>query len=197
VTGFSAIDLLEMCHGQLEALGRSAARLREAGLEAVAECPVDRFGSLDAVLAAIRALSAGGLGVPRLTIDHAPADRRLELIERAAAIRDATGFIQAFAPLPRRDSADQPSTGYDDVRTVAVARLVARDIPSIQVDWPLYGPKLAQVALLYGANDVDGIAAIEPPGMGPRRSPAEDIRRQIRAAMGVPVERNGRYEHLS
>jgi 2-iminoacetate synthase ThiH len=60
----------------------------------------------------------------------------------------------------------------------------------------LYGPKLAQVALLYGANDVDGIAAADTAQLGPRRSPVEEIRRQIRAASGVPVERNGRYERI-
>ncbi len=83
------------------------------------------------------------------------------------------------------------------MRTVAVARLVCSTIPYIQVDWPLYGPKLAQVALMYGANDVDGVAATDAAGLGARRSPIEDIRRQIRAAAGEPVERNGRYEPTS
>ena len=105
--------------------------------------------------------------------------------------------IRAFAPLPRHDPADQPATGYDDVRTVAAARLVCPSIPFIQVDWPLYGPKLAQVALMYGANDVDGVAAVDTLNLGTRRSPLEDIRRQILAAAGEPVERSGRYERLS
>jgi 2-iminoacetate synthase ThiH len=43
---------------------------------------------------------------------------------------------------------------------MALARLMCRSIPFIQVDWPLYGPKLAQVAIAYGANDIDGIAAL-------------------------------------
>jgi aminodeoxyfutalosine synthase len=123
-------------------------------------------------------------------------DRRVEIAARAAAVQGATGAVSAFAPLPRQDAPDQPSTGYDDVRTVAIARLMCPAIRHIQVDWPLYGPKLAQVALLYGANDIDGIAPADTAGLGARRSPLEDIRRQIRAAAGEPAERNGRYERL-
>ena len=85
-------------------------------------------------------------------------------------------------------------TRYDDVRAIAVARLVCRAIPSIQVDWSLYGPKLAQVAIAYGADDLDAVPALDAVGLGPRRSPAEDVRRQIAAAFAEPAERNGRYE---
>jgi aminodeoxyfutalosine synthase len=95
--------------------------------------------------------------------------------------------------LPRFDPVDTPSTGYDDVKTIALARLRCPASLLIQVDWPLYGPKLAQVALAYGAGDVDGVAAVDRSNLGPRRSPAEDIARQIRAAGGTPVERDGRF----
>ena len=81
------------------------------------------------------------------------------------------GWEKEFAPLPREDVPEQPSTGYDDVRTVAVARLVCSGIASIQVDWPLYGPKLAQVAIAFGADDIDGVAAIDALNLGPRRAP--------------------------
>ena len=54
----------------------------------------------------------------------------------------------------------------------------AANIESIQVDWPLYGPKLAQVALTVGADDVDGVAAVDPGVLGTRRSPIEEIQRQ-------------------
>ena len=71
------------------------------------------------------------------------------------------GGFRAFAPLPRQLSVATPTTGYDDVKAVALARLLLRDVPSIQVDWPLYGPKLAQVGLIVGADDVDGVAAAD------------------------------------
>ena len=61
---------------------------------------------------------------------------------------------------------------------MALARLVVDNVPSIQVDWSLYGPKLAQVALTVGADDVDGV------------SPEDDMTRgpPARAARGDPPE---------
>jgi aminodeoxyfutalosine synthase len=197
LTGFSVADLLACAGGRLDGLSAAARALRAAGLEALAEFPVDVFSTAEDAVGAARAIQGGGLGVWRLTIDRAPFESRLMLIERARAIHDATGDVRAFAPLPRHDGPDQPSTGYDDVRTVAAARLMCPSIGHIQVDWPLYGPKLAQVAVLYGANDIDGVAAIDSTDLGPRRSPLEEIRRQIRDASATAVERNGRYERLS
>ena len=54
------------------------------------------------------------------------------------------------------------------MKLIALARLVADNIPSIRVDWPLYGPKLAQVALTIGADDVDGVAAVDAGMLGTR-----------------------------
>jgi 2-iminoacetate synthase ThiH len=68
------------------------------------------------------------------------------------------------------------------------------NIPSIQVDWSLYGPKLAQVALTFGADDVDAVSPDDDLGEGPRRAPLEEIRRNIRAAGFEPEERDGRFE---
>jgi len=73
---------------------------------------------------------------------------------------------------------------------------VVDNVPSIQVDWSLYGPKLAQVALTVGANDVDAVSAEDETSEGRRRAPLEEIRRNIRAAAQEPVERNGRFEVL-
>jgi aminodeoxyfutalosine synthase len=82
------------------------------------------------------------------------------------------------------------------VKRVALARLTIQNIPSIQVDWGLYGPKLAQVALTVGADDVDGVSPEDDTGQGRRRSPLEEIRSNILAAGQAPVERNGRFETL-
>ena len=85
-------------------------------------------------------------------------------------------------------------TGYDDVRHVALARIIVHNVPSIQVDWSRYGPKLAQVALTVGADDVDAVSAQGETTEGRRRAPLEEIRRNIRAAGQEPVERNGRFD---
>jgi hypothetical protein len=194
LTGLSLTDLLDLCGGDGATMREAAHALRSAGLESVAEVPLDRFESTAEAISTVQAIVDAGLHAWRWTIDQAGADVRLDLLMRAADMQAATHAARAFAPLPRRDSPDQPSTGYDDVRTVTVAKLVCVAIPFIQVDWPSYGPKLAQVAIAFGANDIDGIAPVDPPDLGPRRTPVEDISRQIRAASGTPAERNGRYE---
>jgi hypothetical protein len=193
VTALSLPDLWERAGQSAAGLAAAAARLHGEGLTGIAEAPVDGLPAAD-LEKAVRAAREGGLEVRRLTVARASGRNRLECIERAADLQRRLGSFSAFAPLPRQDSTTEPSTGYDDVRTIATARLMCPAIPAIQVDWPLYGPKLAQVALLYGANDIDGVAAIDDLTLGPRRAPREDVSRQIRAAVAVPVERDGRYE---
>lgn len=194
LTGFSVADLLVLAGSDHLALADLCRALREAGLGAVAEAPLDLLGDSDNAVEVVRAVLHGGLGVFRATVARAPINGRLDLIERAVAVQRQTNALRAFAPLPRLDPDDAPATGYDDVRTIAAARLMCRSIKVIQVDWPLYGPKLAQVAIAYGANDIDGVAAVDELNLGHRRSPREEIERQIRAAAAVPAERDGRYE---
>jgi 2-iminoacetate synthase ThiH len=64
------------------------------------------------------------------------------------------------------------------------------------VDWSRYGPKLAQVALTVGADDVDAVSPEDETTEGRRRAPLEEIRRNIRAAGQEPVERTGRFDPL-
>jgi hypothetical protein len=188
VTGFSLADLIT-----LESSAPAMRTLAEAGLWGVAEAPVDMLEDLGS--AVVRARESG-LRVLRLTVQMA-SDDPLPLVERARHLQATVGGFRALAPLPRTVSVATPTTGYDDVKVVAAARLGAANIPSIQVDWANYGPKLAQVALTMGADDVDGVAATEPGVLGARRSALEEIRNNIRAAGLDGVERDGRFEPLS
>ena len=116
------------------------------------------------------------------------------LAARGGAAAGVRPSIQALNPLPTVLRAFRPTTGYEDVRSVAVARLAAPNIPDIQVDWTRYGPKLAQVALTFGADDVWGISGVRrrarrtAPRATSRRSAATSRRRG-----STPVERDGRY----
>ena len=189
LTGFSLAELRDIA-GSTPALGSLCSRLRDAGLKAVGEVPVDL---LDDAAAAVRAARGAGLDVLRLTVHAAAEDSRCSMVDRARALQDEAGGFAAFAPLPRTFSVSEPTTGYDDVKQVALARLLVGNIPSIQVDWPLYGPKLAQVALTFGADDICGVSASDEAPEGRRRAPLEEIRRNIEAAGFEPVERDGRF----
>ena len=189
VAAYSLADLLELAEGSPASLAGVLRALASAGLEAIAEAPLDLLPDPAAV---IRAAHGASLRVPRLTVHRASEEGPLDLLSRARTLQAAVGGIRAFAPLARVSSVAQPSTGYDDVRLIAAARLVVDNIDSIQVDWPLYGPKLAQFALTVGADDVDGVSPLEG-DLGRRRSALEEIRGNIKAAGLEPVERDGRF----
>jgi len=178
---------------EIDALGQADGyrRLRDAGLDGIAEVAIDATTSPAAIAAARHA----GLLVLRATV-HAPAKDLVAAITQARDLLSEAGGFRAFAPLPRQLSIANPTTGYDDVKAVALARLLLHDVPSIQVDWPLYGPKLAQVGLIVGADDIDGVLAVDGGALGARRSPIEEIRGNIRAAGLTAVERDGRFERI-
>jgi len=194
LTGFSLADLEALSARDGVTLRALLEELRAAGLELVAEAPIDR---LQNARRSIEEVNIAGLSLARLTVDQAPAADPLPLLTRVHELQREVAVLRAFAPLPRRVNPAAPTTGYEDVRHVALARIVVDNVPSIQVDWSLYGPKLAQVALTVGADDVDAVSAEEGGAEGPRRAPLEEIRRNIRAAGLEPVERNGRFERMS
>jgi aminodeoxyfutalosine synthase len=189
ISGYSLADLLDLAGESTTSLADALRALASAGLQIVAEAPLDL---LPDPVAAIRAAHEAGLQVPRLTVHRASDGDSLDLLSQARSVQAAAGGIRAFAPLARVSSVAQPSTGYDDVRLIAAARLVVDNIASIQVDWALYGPKLAQFALTVGADDVDAVSPLEG-DLGRRRSPLEEIRGNIRAAGLEPIERDGSF----
>lgn len=87
-----------------------------------------------------------------------------ERVEHLNALRDAqdetNGFL-AFIPLafhPQNTEMAQLSrtTGIDDLKNIAVSRIFLDNFPHIKAYWVMIGPKLAQIALSFGADDMDG-----------------------------------------
>jgi hypothetical protein len=159
-------------------------QLVEAGLEDVAELPVDRVENLTG---AIESLLSAGATPQRLTVAHPLGEDRVDIIHRVQGAFAAFTALRRFSPLPRTAPVDKPTTGYDDVRMVALARLALPD-RSIEVHWQQYGPKLAQVALMFGADHLDAVSALDDTALGPRRTALEDVLRNIRAAGFEPQE---------
>ena len=164
--------------------------LRQAGLEALADLPLDTLADPEP---AVGHLKEAGFDQLCLTIEASDGGSRADLWLRAAALQQRFGIIHVLNPLPTTLRTFRPTTGYEDVRSVALARLAAPGIPVIQVDWTRYGPKLAQVALTFGADDVWGISPSEAAPEGRRRAPVEEIRRNIESAGFRPAERDGRH----
>lgn len=194
LSGFSLADIEDRSRQEWGALSDVFKRLRAAGLDAVADAPIDRL-DVDADWWSVT--RDAGLSLPRLTVDRSLGGDRVTTLLAIRRLQDAGANLHAIAPLPRLVPVATPTTGYDDVRAVALARLALDNVPSIQVDWQQYGPKLAQVALTFGADDLDNVSADEDLSRGWRRAPVEEVRRNILAAGLQPVERDGRYAKRS
>jgi aminodeoxyfutalosine synthase len=169
-------------------LAECLAELKRAGLERIAEASIDGPG----FERGLETIARADLSVSHLVVDDA-ADDWLVRIRQLTLFLDRIPGSHVFAPLPRRVNPAAPTTGYEDLKRVALARVIADNIQTIQVDWSLYGPKLAQVALTFGADDLDEVPAIDDLSLGPRRATIEEVRRNIQAAGLLPVERNGRW----
>jgi aminodeoxyfutalosine synthase len=194
ISGYSLAELEQMAAREAVTLRSLLEELRAAGLELVAEAPVDL---LQSARRSIEEVNIGGLTVARVTVHRLQDPNMLVLFKSVVELQRQVGVVRAFARLPRTMNPAVPTTGYEDVKRIALARLVVDNVPSIQVDWLLYGPKLAQVALTVGADDVDGVSAEDDMSEGRRRAPLEEIRRNIVAAGQDPVERNGRFDIVS
>ena len=128
---------------------------------------------------------------------------RVDHMLRARALQDETGGFQAFIPLAFHPDNNQmrklpAPTAIDTLRVHAVARLVLDNIPHIKAFWIATGVEVAQLALWYGADDLDGTVQEERIyHMAGSRTPetltTADIRRLIRVAGRLPVERDTLY----
>lgn len=88
-------------------------------------------------------------------------EERMEHLDALRTAQDETNGFLAFIPLafhPKNTEMSELSktTGIDDLKNIAVARLFLDNFPHIKAYWVMIGPKLAQIALSYGADDMDG-----------------------------------------
>ena len=191
VTGFSLDALAALCDSDAASLKGLLTDLQRAGLAMVSEVRADTPRAREW----LEVTSDAGVDVARLTIGELGSMDGVELLRQVGGWGEFVTQVHAFAPLPRVVDG-RVTTGYGDMRQVALARLLIDNIDSIQVDWSQYGPKLAQVALTFGADDVDAVSAVDSLGQGHRRAPLEEIKRNIQAAGQIPVQRNGHFETL-
>jgi aminodeoxyfutalosine synthase len=88
-------------------------------------------------------------------------EERLEHLQALRAAQDETNGFLAFIPLsfhPKNTAMSDLSktTGIDDLKNIAVARLFLDNFPHIKAYWVMIGPQMAQIALSFGADDMDG-----------------------------------------
>jgi aminodeoxyfutalosine synthase len=132
-------------------------------------------------------------------------EERVDHMERLRILQDETGGFQVFIPLAYHNEnnriAGEMTTGFDDLRTLAIARLYLDNFANIKSFWVMHGPKLAQVALHYGVNDLDGTVTEEritaaAGGRTAGHQSRQELIDLIRGAGRTPVQRSTVYEEL-
>ncbi|MFG0317832.1 MAG: aminofutalosine synthase MqnE [Planctomycetota bacterium JB042] len=130
-------------------------------------------------------------------------EERVDHLERLRALQDETGGFQTFIPLSfhpdNSEMADLPApTAHDDLRTIAVSRLFLDNVPHVKAYWIMLGIPTAQLALNYGADDIDGTVTQEriyhdAGAQTPQELARADLIRLIVDAGFEPVERDTLY----
>ena len=134
------------------------------------------------------------------------AKHRIDHLVRLRELQDETGGFQTFIPLAfhpdnsRMDEIPKPS-GVMDLKTMAISRLMLDNFPHIKAYWIMLGIKTAQVALAFGADDLDGTVVHETiyheaGAETPQEITVNEIRRLITEAGRVPVERDTLYHKV-
>ncbi|WP_457638675.1 aminofutalosine synthase MqnE [Persephonella sp.] len=131
---------------------------------------------------------------------------RIDHMEKIREAQDETGGFTCFIPLayqPENNELNitEHTHGVDDLKTIAVARLFLDNIPHIKAYWVMIGEKIAQVALNFGADDMDGTVMEEKiahfaGAKSPTQQQKEKLIRLIKEAGKIPVERDTLYNHI-
>ncbi len=128
---------------------------------------------------------------------------RVDHLIRLREAQDETGGFQTFIPLAFHPiNTEIPNanytTGFDEIKTIAVSRLLLDNFQHIKAYWIMLGEKIAQLALQFGADDIDGTVTEEDitQAAGARAGqyiPKKRLIKLIKEAGKVPVERDTLY----
>jgi aminodeoxyfutalosine synthase len=218
---FTAVEIAHIAKIGRMSVSECLRRLKEAGLGSLpgggAEvfspnvrqqvCPEKMSG--DEWLSVMR--TAHKLGIKsNATMLYGHVETAEECVEhmiRLRELQDETGGFMSFIPLRFHTannplgSVAKPRSPIEDLKAIAVGRLMLDNFDHVKVFWIMFGLKLAQVALSFGADDFDGTVVEEKithrAGAGtPEGLSVDDIRRLVMETGTVPVERDTLYNEV-
>jgi len=137
------------------------------------------------------------------------AEDRIEHLMMLRSLQDDTRGFLTYIPLAYHPDHNElgeemgrvgtATTGYEDLKNIAVARLFLDNIPHVKTHWPMVTPFVSQIALSFGCDDVEGTVVFEriyheAGAHTAMHLPYMDLVRLIRGAGKVPVERDSLYQ---
>jgi aminodeoxyfutalosine synthase len=221
IQAFTCVEIAHLADISGRTLSDTLAELQEAGLGSIPGGGAEVFSARIRGLTCEKKLTGEGwLHVAKTAHQvglHSNAtmlyghietcEERLEHLDMLRKAQDETGGFLAFIPLafhPKNTELSQlaKTTGLDDLKNIAVARIFLDNFPHIKAYWVMIGPQLAQIALSFGADDMDGTVKEEviTHMAGAETEQAlgsEQLIRLIREAGRQPVERDTLYSVIN
>ena len=214
VKAFTAVEIAHLAQNEGLAVSEVLLALKEAGVEALPGGGAEVFSNRVRQLLCPEKLSSEGwlqvakeahqLGMrTNATLLYGHLETAAERVDHLLTLRKAQdetgGFITfiplAFQPANTGIAALQERTGYIDLKTIALSRLLLDNFAHVKAYWIMLGVKIAQTALYFGADDLDGTVMEERIGHMAGASSAEalspeELETLIRAAGLEPVQRD-------
>ena len=221
IKAFTMVEIAFLARRAKLTVEQTLARLREAGVDSMpgggAEIFAARVRSIicdhkidgEQWLATARlAHKMGFRSNATMLYGHIENDAdRVDHLMKLRALQDETGGFQTFIPLafhPANTPLDHlpVTTGLTDIRQIAVSRLMLDNFPHIKAYWQMMTPKIAQISLRFGADDIDGTVVEEKiyhdaGATTPQGMTRKELCRLITEAGRVPVERDTLYHAVT
>ena len=153
--------------------------------------------------------AAHRLGIPTnatLLYGHMEThEARVDHLLKLRELQDETGGLMSFIPLAyqvgKTRVVERQASAIEDLKTIAIARLLLDNVPHIKAYWVTMGEEIASIALSFGADDIDGTIGEErimhaADAATPIRQTREHLIQLIRVSGCVPVERDALYNVL-
>ncbi len=210
ILAFSPVEIDFFAKTTGLALREVLARLQKAGLDAITGGGAELFGQPARKKLGCPDKISGAQWLGIMEIAHnlgirsnasmlygfgeTPA-QRIDHLLQIRDLQDKTGGFTHFLPFAYSWEGHQPTTGFDDLRMLAVSRLFLDNFDHIRAYWAHLGLKLAQISLSFGVDDLNGIKQKgriihSSGGTTAKQSSPEEMIKLIRDAGRIPAERD-------
>jgi aminodeoxyfutalosine synthase len=223
VKALTAVEIAHLARIEKISVRETLQALKESGLTSLPGGGAEVFSTAVRATIAERKLTgdewikvhreAHALGIPSnctMLYGHVEsADDRIEHLTMLRDLQDETGGFLTYIPLAYHTEHNElgeqlgrvgtATTGYEDLKNIAIGRLFLDSIPHVKTHWPMVTPFMSQIALSFGCDDVEGTVIFErvyhEAGARTQMGMAyEGLVGLIRDAGKVPVERNSLYQ---